>query len=345
MLYDHSILKGAYLNDLLAQPRALADTAVALQRLPALPSAVFSAQRIVLTGMGSSLYALYPLQIRLIQAGKTAMMIETAELVFGQSRLLDEKTLVVAVSQSGQSAETVLLLDLVRAAAKRPLVIGVTNTLDSPLAKQSDFVVPLVAGAEFSVSCKTYLATLLSLNWLAVQLCGDRPEEQGTDSIAGVVDCYLQSKESHVDFLVNRLSKIRHLFITGRGASLAAVSTGALILKESTRFHAEGMSCPAFRHGPLEMVSPGLLAAVFSGDLATAALNQRLVRDIEAAGGQTILISEQSETGVSRLPKVPSSLRPIVEMLPIQMMSLALAVLAGREPGVFERASKITATE
>jgi glucosamine--fructose-6-phosphate aminotransferase (isomerizing) len=343
MPYNDLILQGAYLNDLLAQPRALVDTTQALRDLPPLPVGACSTQRIVLTGMGSSLHALHPLQIKLIQAGRTAMMIETAELVFGQSKLLDEKTLVVAVSQSGQSAETVILLDLIRSSGNRPFVIGVTNTPDSPLAKQSNFVVPLVAGNEFSVSCKTYLATLLCLNWLAHQLCGDRPE--ATDSIAEVVQSYLQSRTSHVEFLVDRLANIRHLFITGRGASLAAVGTGALILKESTRFHAEGMSGPAFRHGPLEMVSPGLFALVFGGDSATTGLNQRLVGDIITAGGQAVLVSENAEPGVFRLPKVEPHLRPIVEMLPIQMMSLALAVLAGKEPGVFERASKITATE
>ena len=292
--------------------------------------------------MGSSLHALHPLQINLVQAGRTAMMMETAELVFSQSKLLNDKRWWSPYHSRARVPRRCCCL-ISSCWPGSPYLIGVSNTPDSPLAKRADFFVPLVAGSEFSVSCKTYLATLLALNWLSGELCGDSPDEECP--IADVVESYLDARRAHVRFLVDRLANIRHLFITGRGSSLAAVETGALILKESTRFHAEGMSCPAFRHGPLEMVTPGLLALVFAGDSTTAALNQRLVNDIKTARGQAILVSDKAEPGVFCLPKVPGCLRPIVEMLPIQMMSLALAVLAGREPGVFERASKITATK
>ena len=115
-----------------------------------------------------------------------------------------------------------------------------------------------------------------------------------------------------------------------------------MILKESTRFHAEGLSSPAFRHGPLEMVGPGFFAVVFSGALATAALNETLTRDIRAAGGCAALVGADSVPGPFRLPPSPPRLLPVLEMLPVQMLSLALAALAGREPGRFERATKIT---
>ncbi len=74
---------------------------------------------------------------------------------------------------------------------------------------------------------------------------------------------YLAASRGHVAQLTPLLDDLSGLFPTGRGASLAAVGTGGLIRKEFTRFHAEDMSAPAFRHGPLEMVKPGLLALVF----------------------------------------------------------------------------------
>jgi glucosamine--fructose-6-phosphate aminotransferase (isomerizing) len=341
---DLSILEGAYLCDLLAQPQAVADTVAGLRGQPPLPPRAFAGERIVLTGMGSSLHALHPLQLRLLRAGRTALMVETAELVHAQSSLLDERTVVVAVSQSGRSAETVQLLDLVSTRLSRPFVIGVTNTADSVLATRSDATVLLHAGPEFSVSCKTYLATLVALEWLGAALCGDdlgaiRSE---LERAAPAVIAYLATWRAHVAELVVQFTGVRHLFLTGRGASLAAVGTGALILKESTRFHAEGMSSPAFRHGPLEMVSPGLFALVFASDPATAVLNEALVRDIVLAGGRAALVGEDVAPGALRLPRVPSRMRPLLEILPVQMISLALAALASREPGRFERATKVT---
>jgi glucosamine--fructose-6-phosphate aminotransferase (isomerizing) len=69
-----------------------------------------------------------------------------------------------------------------------------------------------------------------------------------------------------------------------------------------------------------------------------------LVRDVRAAGGRAALVGDAEEPGVFRLPAVPACVRPVVEMLPVQMVSLALGALAGREPGRFERGSKVTTT-
>lgn len=339
-----SVLEGSYLRDLLAQPGALADTVAGLRSQPSLPPQVDAYERIVLTGMGSSLHAQHPLQLRLLRGGRTAFLVETAELIHAQSSLLDERTLIVAVSQSGRSAETVQLLDLVANLAKRPFVIGVTNTPDSPLARRADVVVALHAGPEFSVSCKTYLATLAALEWLGAALGGEELDGvlRELDHAAPAVESYLGGWRIHVAQLADQLSQLRHFFLLGRGVSLATAHTGGLILKESTHFHAEGMSCPAFRHGPLEMISLGLFAVVFSGARETAALNAALVRDIRAAGGRAASVGEDSDLNACRLPAASERLRPVLEMLPVQMISLALAALAGREPGRFERATKVT---
>ena len=279
MTVDFSKIEGEYLRDLLDQPRALAATAQRLEHLPPLPDRAQKTDRIVLTGMGSSLFALQPLLIRLVASGRTALLVETAELIHSQRKLVDGRTLIVAVSQSGQSVEIVQLLDLVAMLPSQAFVIGVTNTADSPLAQRANYVVPTEAGLEFSVSCKTYLTALLALEWLGNAL----QAEPGTpfaaiDEAAAVVKYYFASWREEVQWLANEHAGTKQLFLAGRGTSLAAVGTGALILKESTRFHAEGMSAPAFRHGPLEMVSPGLCALVFAGDPTTAPLNHALIR-------------------------------------------------------------------
>ncbi|HEY7098742.1 MAG TPA: SIS domain-containing protein [Terriglobales bacterium] len=346
---DLSILKGEYLSDLLAQPQALDDTCNSLEVSKSVSAIAAGLQRgkfrrVVLTGMGSSFHALHPLNLQLIAQGHTAVMVETSELIHYQRQLLDSRTLIVAVSQSGRSIEIVRLLKSNRG---RATVIAVTNTADSPLYRQSDAVFLTHAGAEFSVSCKTYVSSLIALKFLGDVLC-DRDASRSRKELrhaAPSVALYLADWRSHVEFLIERLKSIRDLFLIGRGASLAAAGTGALIIKESTHRHAEGMGAAAFRHGPFEMLGDAVLVLVFSGDRRTKKLNRGLLDDIREQGGQAELVGDKASISLFHLPDDAPGVLPVLEILPVQMMTLALAALAGREPGRFERTAKITTKE
>ena len=172
MLEAPAIIEGEYLLDILHQPQALENTLASLA--PSKPLQDVAArlnkgkfQRVVLTGMGSSFHALHPLNLELVGHGFTALMVETSELVHYKNRFFDPKTLIIAASQSGQSAE---MVRLVQTNHKCCTVVAVTNTPDSPLAKHANAAVLTQAGNEFSVSCKTYVTALMALKWL-----GERP--------------------------------------------------------------------------------------------------------------------------------------------------------------------------
>jgi glutamine---fructose-6-phosphate transaminase (isomerizing) len=349
VLPDLRVIEGQYLQDLLDQPRALEDTFQTLERskqLLDLASRLSRGkfQRIILTGMGSSFHALHPLSLQLIAHGFTAIMLETSELIHNNAHFFDPKTLIIAVSQSGRSAEMVRLAAVNR---KRSAVIAVTNTPDSPLAEHATAALITQAGSEFSVSCKTFVAALMMLKWLGDILCqrDARQSRRELKNAAPAVASYMTGWKGYVASLTERLNRVRHLFLVGRGMSLAAVGTGALIVKESDHFHAEGMSSAAFRHGPFEMLSEEIFVVVFSGDAKTRELNHRLLTDIQNAGGRAELVGEDSSLECFRLADHGSYIRPILEILPIQMITLALAALAGREPGKFDLATKITTTE
>ena len=100
-------------------------------------------------------------------------MVETSELVHYMPSLFDSETLVVAVSQSGQSAETMRLLAI---CCGKSFLLGITKIQEGGLAHRADLTVLTRAGREFTVSCKTYVATLLSLAWVGDVLCGMNPE-------------------------------------------------------------------------------------------------------------------------------------------------------------------------
>lgn len=342
-----SVVQGQYLRDILEQPRAIRATWQALggdamdgvKRL--LSGRRFD--RLVLTGMGSSYFALHPLAIEAAEHGWTPVLLETSELAHYYSHLLNESALVVAVSQSGKSAEILRLLQN----KKNETVIAVTNTPGSPLASEADFCVMTRAGDEFSVSCKTYVSALVALSLLGAALCGRDISTRlaELEGAAAAAAEYLQRWAQHVEELGAALREVRDLFLVGRGASLAAVGTGALIIKESDHFHAEGMSCAAFRHGPLEMVAAGSFVGVFAGDERTRELNENLASNVREHGARGVLIGRESSLDACRLPEVPPVARPILEILPVEMITLALAALSNREAGRFERATKITVVE
>ncbi len=341
------VIEGRFFQDLLGQPQALEDTLAALQisdKLRRLTPVEGKYRRIVLTGMGASLNALQPLYLLMLACGTSALLVETSELVHFLPRLLDESTLVIAVSQSGKSAETVRLLDLPE---RKSVVIGVTNVADSPLAVRADASLVTRAGSEFSVSCKTYVTAMAVLAWLGDVLCAGQPGNTAAElrQAPGLVRDYLKGWPSHVDTLAPELEGVRDLFFLGRGSSLAAAMNSGLIIKESTRFHSEGMSSAAFRHGPFELVGPQVFAMVYAGDAKVERLNRGLVDDIRRAGGRAFLCGPHADLEPLRLPQVPPALRPIMEILPTQMISLALAAITGVEAGKFRKATKVTEKE
>ena len=105
------------------------------------------------------------------------------------------------------------------------------------------------------------------------------------------------------------------------------------------------MTSAAFRHGPMELLGDDVFLLVFAGSKRTLALNESLLRDARGAGARAYLAGEEAALPVFRLPAVPELARPLVELLPVEMITLALAALAGREAGRFERATKVTSTE
>ena len=346
---DLSVVEGDYFLDLLSQPDALRDTLDQLTESKELRAIAVRLQKrkfksVVLTGMGSSFHALNPLLLQLTSAGHSVILVETSEFIHYRRQLLDPDSLIVAVSQSGRSAEMIRLLKENR---HRAPLIAVTNTADSPLARHSNAVILTRAGEEYSVSCKTYVCALLALKFLGDQLC-NIPSSRTRKELNAVLPAathYLARWKRHVESMLPGLAGIRQLFLVGRGPSLAAVGTGALIVKESTQFPAEGLSSAAFRHGPFEMVGPETFVLIFAGEATTRELNKRLLADIHENDGRAKLVAQDSGDCVYCLPRVPPSLLPIVEIFPVQMLTLALASINGRQPGKFRLASKITATE
>jgi len=343
------IIEGPYLSDIFDQPRALGDTLAALRSSVSINGIVHAIKavdydQIVLTGMGGSYLVLYPLFLNLTKLGLPVRMVETSELIHFMPHLINSRNLLVVVSQSGRSGE---IVRLVKEQTNRPKIVAVTNDATSPLAQGADAAALILAGPEASGACKTTTATLLALALITQALtAGDLASTHSPfDPLFSAVETYLGSFREHVDHLSEALRGSHHMFITGRGPSLPAAGIGGMLMKETAHFHSEGMGSAAFRHGPFEMLRSDCFVLVFEGDAAVASLNKSLVADVRSTGARAELIGPSAELSALRLPEVHTELRPILEMLPLQMVSQSLAALDGRGAGKFERIGKVTTEE
>lgn len=297
--------------------------------------------RIVLAGMGSSDYALIPIERELIARGLPVWRIDAGRLL-DMPELVTPQTLLWVTSQSGMSGEIVAVLENVPAAKT---LIGVTNDAESLLAKHADILVELKSGEESTVSAKSYLNTLVASYRTLYALTGqdETPLVTGVSALLPEVAEIIKNR-APVQALTDRLfthDKPRVALI-GMGADAATALTGALITKEASKISAEGFIGGEFRHGPMETSGEGMLALLF-GDGSDITL-QTLASDLADNGTEVITVGPVVYSGSQQLPTPGESplSRLLCAMLWVQHLTVTLAQGNGMVPGEFLYGKKIT---
>lgn len=305
---------------------------------------------IILTGMGASYYSCYPLWLKLSNQGLPISLWDTSELVNFAPNAIRNSTLLITVSQSGESAEIKKLFSLEKKPAFR---VGITNSTDNYLSGKSDLLLELSSGNETSVSTKTYLASLAVLHLLGCKIIDQdlKKEIDKLYSIADTMRTTLSTQTQQSEGLAHFLRLATHVTVLGRGFSLASANYGALIFEEAARFSATGLSSAQFRHGPMEVVKPHFTAILLAGSKNVREMNRRLVKDITALGGRVVLITPETEicSTDSVMPWIISSLDdellPMLEILPLQQLVIYFANSQGFEAGIFKNSGKVTIIE
>jgi glutamine---fructose-6-phosphate transaminase (isomerizing) len=338
------------LPDIVEQPRLLAAAAQAhLAAGSELTAAArtlasFRGRRVLLAGMGSSSFAPYPALLRLQAAGYNVALAELAELLhFGGE--LGEDTLLVVVSQSGETVEAVRLLE--RRPPAGPL-IAVTNTPDSTLGRAATHVVPTLAGDEKTVATRTYTTALLALTLMAELALGEAPEALGerlAPALAATEHAATAGRAA-VDALPDVWLQPGPISLMARGPSLATALSGGLLFKETAKVPAEGMSTAQFRHGPIEIAETGHRAIIVAGPGDTLALDLRMAGDLRAAGSRVLVIGPADAAAADDVIGLPATwLAPLAEIIPLQLLARRMALALGIAPGSFRHITKVTAKE
>jgi len=336
-----------YIQDILSQPAALRDvldqySTSALEKIK-----LSGFDRVIISGMGSSYNAAYPAFIKLSNQPVPVQLVNAAELLHSFIGTITPRTLLWLNSQSGRSAEPVRLLE--RLPHPPACLLTCVNDVFSPMAKRADVCIPIHAGIEDTVSTKTY-TNMMAVNLLAaVQLAGENLEVAISEmrAAADAMETYLTGWEAHVRKMDSMLGDFNQLFLIGRGSSMSTVWNGSLNNKEAAKFSFEGMHAAEFRHGPLEIVSKGFTAMILAGSSQTSALNRDLAKEIVSYGGQVIWLDSASDPEIPTLllPKTSELTRPLVEILPLQILTLAMSDRKGLQVGQFRYLSKITSRE
>lgn len=298
--------------------------------------------RIILTGMGSSHYAALPSWRRLVDADKAAWCVDAGQLL-DNPRLLTTDSLLIATSQSGASGEVAALLDSFGEKPRPAAVVGVTNDPVSRLGAAADYTYPIHSGSEATVSTKSYLNTLAALDDLTSRILGVPHDDVAATAqmIANLVvpDAIDVLAQTYVTAPDPRLA-----FIGYQDHAATALYAG-LITKEAAKVAAEGYVGGEFRHGPLELAGPGLMAVFFGGtDAGDNPSLRRLAADLAESGAAVLVVGPAGVPGTIEVaaPNIHATGQLSHSAVLAQHLAVAIAKARGITPGDFAFGNKVT---
>lgn len=347
-----------FLNEIYEQPNALKDTLAyytdekgkaTLEKLARMWKKGDFTQ-VLFTGMGSSYFAPQMASCMLSNYGIPSYVMNAGELLHYHLSLIRKDTLLVCISQSGESYEIVKIMEKLPAGTT---CIGITNEAGSTLARESSLVLLCIAGKEEMTSTKTYVSTLMVLSIFANTLANklDAKTISEINLAIGAVESLINNIQEWLDPVMEFVGHPHFVQIIGRGPSYASVLQSALMFKEGDRNPAAGIYGGEFRHGPMEMVKKGFRAVLFAPHGSTYGQVIKLAEDIIKFGGRVVMVTNSLENFNNRdiypirIPCADEYLFPIPAIVPLQVLVNQWALDEGNEPGNFTRGAKVTIIE
>jgi len=331
-----------YEADIAGQPAALRALAARLDDPTVVDVLRRPYDRIVITGMGTSHYAGHSTWQALTRAGRATWWLDTAQLL-DVLPLMTADSLVLATSQSGESGEIVALLDRLQGTPAH--LVAITNDSTSALARSATATVEMRAGTEATVSTKSYLNSIVLHAWITSVLLGtSAPGAAVVLELADRVESWL-AKEAPLRGAEFGAGPDRtRVAVIGTGTQLATALTAALVLKEAAKVPAEAFVAGEFRHGPIELAGPGLVAVFVDDPRSTSNDLARLAAELRDTGALVVEMPTSSADEVDPASGgTASELSALIyPTLAFQRLSVELARAKGITPGEFLFGRKVT---
>jgi len=302
------------------------------------------AKHIIFTACGTAFHAGLVGEFLLEHMARIPAETEYASEFRYRNPIIGDDTIVVAISQSGETADTLAAVE--QAKERGATVLGIVNVVGSSIARATDAGIYLHVGPEIGVaSTKAFTAQVAVLSMLAIEL--GRRRHVSSDEAARYIDELAQIPEK-INTILDQSSHIRAIaaanvdrenwLFLGRGCNYPVALEGALKLKEISYIHAEGLPAAEMKHGPIALIVDGM-PAVF---IATAGPQYDKImgniEEVKARGGKVIVVATEGDEEIARradylitIPAAPELLQPMLTVLPLQLLAYHAAVLRGHD--------------
>jgi len=301
-------------------------------------------KRLIMTACGTAFHAGLVGEFLFEQLARIPSETEYASEFRYRNPIIEDRTVVIAISQSGETLDTLAAVE--EAKERGATVLGIVNVVGSSIARATDAGIYLHAGPEIGVaSTKAFTAQVAVLTMLAIEL-GRRKHissdeaDRYIDELSQIPDkisTILTQSEQIKDIAAANIDKNNWLFL-GRGFNYPVALEGALKLKEISYIHAEGLPAAEMKHGPIALIVNGM-PAVF---IATAGPQYDKIMgnisEVRARGGRIIAVATEGDRNIAQhadhlitIPDAPEFLQPMLAVVPLQLLAYHAAVLRGQD--------------
>ncbi len=347
--FPHYMLKEIY-----EQPEAIArclkgrlnknDGKVVLGGLMNFSKELVKSRRVILTAQGTALHSAMIGEYLLEDLAKIPAECEYASEFRYRNPLIEDRSVVVAVSQSGETADTLAALE--EAKDRGALSLGVINVVGSTIARETDTGVYLRVGPEIGVaSTKAFTGQVAVLTMISLFMARRRmmsPEASARlmrelDRVPDMIQQVLQTNDRIKEITAKYTHRENWLFL-GRGYNYPTALEGALKLKEISYIHAEGMPAAEMKHGPIALIDEGMPVVFIANQGSQYDKVLANIDQVRARGGHVIAVATEGDKQIEKLaedvlyiPQVEECLSPMVAVVPLQLLAYHAAVLRGHD--------------
>jgi glucosamine--fructose-6-phosphate aminotransferase (isomerizing) len=344
-------------KEIFEQPKAVADTMLGrhdsagllqLDEIRISEDELRDVDKVIIVACGTAFYAGLVAKYAIEHWTRIPCEVEAAHEFRYRDPILTRDTLVVAISQSGETADT--LMAIRHARAQRAKVLAICNTNGSTIPRESDAVLYTHAGPEVGVaSTKGFLTQLVACYLLGLYLAQVRGTRFGEeiasvvaelDRVPALVQEVLDGAPQVYE-LARELVDSRSVLFLGRHAGYPVALEGALKLKELAYLHAEGFAAGELKHGPIALIEPGMPVFCVVPPQGRDLIHDKMlsgIQEVRARGARTVVLAEYDDDAAAewadvlvKLPKVSTLLQPLVAVVPLQLFACELATILGHD--------------
>jgi len=302
------------------------------------------AKHIILTGCGTAFHAALVGEFLFEHLARIPTETEYASEFRYRNPVIEDGTVVIAISQSGETADTLAAVE--QAKERGATVLGIVNVVGSSIARATDAGIYLHVGPEIGIgSTKAFTAQVAVLTMLAIEL-GRRKHISSTEAascidelsaIPAKVSRVLEQSDHIKQIAAANIDKGNWLFL-GRGFNYPVALEGALKLKEISYIHAEGLPAAEMKHGPIALIADGMPAVFIATSGPQYDKIMGNIAEVKARSGKIIVVATQGDENIKQhadhlisIPHAPEILQPILTVVPLQLLAYHAAVLRGHD--------------